>query len=117
MQTNPLSIHSEYQIRDMIDKLEALRCGLDHGDLRYSLETAIECMEYLVDASKVRVSVPEITNPKEKPHWTIECHGFAGELYTCSACKKTFWDLPQNQIGQCRECGTVMDLSATEFKE
>lgn len=115
MQNNPLTIHSEYQVREMIDRLEALRCGLDYGDLRYALETAIECMEYLVDAGKVPAPVLENSEPKKNPHWTISRHGFAGELYTCSTCKKTFWDLPQNQMGKCRECGTVMDLSATEF--
>ena len=53
MQNNPLNMHSEYQVRDMIVRLELLRCSLDHGELRYALETAIECMDYLVDASKM----------------------------------------------------------------
>ena len=119
MQTNPLSFHSEYQIRDMIDRLEALRCGLDYGDQKYALETAIECMEYLMDASKVPAPVTETdtTNTKNPPHWIISSHGFAGELYTCSVCGKTFWDLPQPQMGRCRACNMVMDLSSTEFED
>lgn len=56
MKTNPLNQCSEYQVRDMIDRLEMLRCSLDYGEVRYALETAIECMEYLVDTSKVRAS-------------------------------------------------------------
>lgn len=116
MQTNPLSIHSEYQVRDMIDRLESLRCGLDHGDLRYALETAIECMEYLVGSAKTPTSIIENDATRTPPHWTISRHGFAGESYTCSTCKLTFWDLPQNRMGKCEECGTVMDLSSTVFE-
>lgn len=117
MQTNPLSFHSEYQIRDMIDRLEALRCGLDYGDQKYALETAIECMEYLMGVSKVPAPVAEDNVPKKPAHWIISSHGFAGELYTCSICNKTFWDLPQQQMGRCRECNMVMDLSSTEFED
>jgi hypothetical protein len=118
MQTNPLSFHSEYQIRDMIDRLEALRCGLDYGDQKYALETAIECMEYLMGVSKVPAPVTETdTDAKNHPHWTVSKHGFAGELYTCSSCGETYWDLPQKYMGRCRVCKTVMDLSRTEFED
>jgi hypothetical protein len=117
MQTNPLSIHSEYQVRDMIDRLEALRCGLDYGEQKYALETAIECMEYLVDASKVPAPIHENAEAKKPAHWIISGHGFAGELYTCSVCGETYWDLPQKYMGSCRVCKMVMDLSSTEFED
>lgn len=116
MQNHPLNSRSSYEVQEMIDRLEMLRCGLDYGELRYALETAIECMEYLSDASKIPAPIMETEVPKNRPHWIISRNGFAGELYTCSSCGESYWDPPQKYIGSCRVCHTVMDLSANEYE-
>jgi hypothetical protein len=114
MKNNPLNQYSEYRIRDIVSRLECFRSSIGWGELSDDLEVAIDCLEYLIDCSKVPAPVTEYTEQKEPPHWKVMEHGFAGRSFECSVCGKIHWDLTEDTVGQCPDCHTVMDLSATK---
>ena len=56
---------------------------------------------------------------KNMAHWIIDFRGFGGSFYTCSKCRKTYWDIAR-YVGceeKCPNCGTPINDDENEYIE
>lgn len=51
-------------------------------------------------------------------HWIIEDHGFGGQFYRCSECRKSWCDIFQDvsMEDNCPNCGVAIDEDETEYR-